>query len=180
MLNGSHPLLASLSPALRSYVYEHLEPVRLDRRSIIYSRGDAITDVYFIQSGIAALAWPDRARPADLALIGAEGVIGSELSLGLPTTTFQALSRSEVLAFRVRKPAFAHLCEQSPGFQASMHRFSAELTAQIAETAFVNARLSVEQRVARWIELASRLLKTDTFALTHDDLARAIGCRRAG
>jgi CRP-like cAMP-binding protein len=180
MLLTTNGLLSTLPLHAHPGVNAHCSVVEIPQGSVIYYPGQQLEHVFFLFKGLATMVWPDAARAVDVAMIGAEGMLGCAVSFGAPKTRFRTLARSDVVAARMRCEDFESLTRRLPEFQSGIVQFAASLTAQIAETALVNARLTVEQRVARWLFRASECAKMRTVRITHDELADAVGCRRAG
>jgi CRP-like cAMP-binding protein len=180
MLLTANGLLSALPLHAHSDINARLSVVEIPQGSVIYYPGQKLEHVFFLFEGIATMVWPTAVRAVDVAMIGAEGMLGCAVSFGAPKTLFRTLARSDVVAARLRCEDFESLTRRLPELQTGMVQFAASLTAQIAETAFANARLTVEQRVARWVFRASECVKMRTVRITHDELADAVGCRRAG
>jgi CRP-like cAMP-binding protein len=180
MLLTNNGILSALPLHAQPGVNAYLSVTEIPQGSVIYHPGQKIEHVFFLFEGLATIVWPNAVRAVDVAMIGAEGMLGCAVSFGAPKTLFRTLARSDVVAARMRCEDFESLVRRSPEFQSAIIQFAASLTAQIAETAFANARLTVEQRVSRWLFRASECVKTRTVRITHDELAYAVGCRRAG
>lgn len=179
MLQTTNKLIEGLEEvrhSLRPYAARVVVP----SGATIYTPGQEIDRVFLVEDGIAALAWPDGPAALDVAMIGQEGMLGSGASFGGPTALFQVIARSPLTLVQMPTGAFDAAVNQSPELKARIFQFAANLVRQIAETARANARLSIEQRLARWIAMAASRLDGADLTFTHDGLAASIGCRRAG
>jgi CRP-like cAMP-binding protein len=165
-------------------VHEHLRPhaatvvVPAGRR--IYAADQEVDRIFLIDAGIAALAWPDEQRAIDIAIIGRDGMIGAGASFGGPTSFFPVIARTPLTVLQVPAQMFDEVISASPELKARVFAFAKSLVRQIAETAHVNARRSVEQRLARWLTITTERLDAPSMRVTHDEIAWAIGARRAG
>lgn len=176
-MNG---LICSLPGELRTQLKPQMARVRFRRDAILLQPDQPLDYVYFIESGLASLVWPMPPKGVDIAVIGHEGLLGHEAVLGGRETLAGAVARTDLVALRIAIGDVQALMKTSPAFSALALAFVQTLVLQIAESAFLNARATVEQRLARWIALASDRLSSGTINFTHDCLAAAVGCRRAG
>jgi CRP-like cAMP-binding protein len=179
VLQSTDKLITGLGPFGR-HLSENCTRLAIRKGRTVYAADQQIDRVYLIERGLFGLTWPAAAGAITLALVGAEGMLGSLTALGDRTALFDAVSLTEATLVAVPVEVFDETLRQSPELRLEVARFGKALVRQIAGTAHANARLKIEHRVARWIELASERISTPAIAITHDDLATAIGCRRAG
>jgi CRP-like cAMP-binding protein len=157
-----------------------LEPVTFRANQILVSPGQPIDFVYFLRSGLATLTCSAAGRQTAVALIGPEGFTGHPLLLGHDTDAHPTLMQIAGSGYRMRAADLLRLTERDPALRLVFLQAVHELMEQIAETAFANAQLTVEARLARLLLMtADRLGQTDV-PLTHDRIALMLGCRRAG
>lgn len=141
--------------------------------------GERFASACFLESGLAAIGWGSSARSPDVALVGREGVIGHSLALGVDSASGPMVMRVEGTALTVSTADFRDLLNHAD-FRRAMLTYANELTNQIAECAYANATLPVLGRVARFLLLVAERLGSLDLAFTHDAIALALGCRRAG
>jgi CRP-like cAMP-binding protein len=154
--------------------------LRFHNGDVIHRSGRAIDQMHFIESGVAALSHGSSSRGADVALIGVEGMLGGSAALGVADARFNAVARSDLRTISIEVATFHALLASSSELRALVLRYIGEVFAEIGVTAHANARLNVEERVARWLAMAATRLDAREISMSHSDLAAAIGCRRAG
>jgi len=173
-------LLAALSPDDFAVVQPHLERVQMDMRRITIEQNQPITHVYFIERGITSiLADADEGR-VEIGMIGPEGLAGVSVLLGVDVSPFAFMVQAEGEALRVPAAAMRTAYRQNPGITAVIGRFIHALMVQTAQTAYANATLNVEARLARWILMTHDRLGRDDLPLTHDFLSMMLAVRRPG
>jgi CRP-like cAMP-binding protein len=179
MLQSTNTFIAGLG-AFGPCFSQNCTRLAVRKGRTVYAADQEIDHVYLIVNGLFGLTWPAAAGAITLALIGAEGMLGSLTALGDRTALFDAVSLTEATLLAVPIDVFDEALRQSPELRSEVAHFDKALVRQIAGTAHANARLKIEHRLARWIELASDRISSPAIAVTHDALATAIGCRRAG
>lgn len=180
LLATNNDLLRHLQPDSATRIRSHLCRVRLIKNSVLTITDQPLGYVYFVESGLASLTWPAVPSGIDIALVGNEGLLGSGPSLNDERQLFGTVARTDIIALQMRADDFIKDLADMPEFSGQVGQYLRTLWRQVAECAYSNARASVEQRLARWIIMASARLGSDTVVATHDALAAAIGCRRAG
>jgi CRP-like cAMP-binding protein len=120
-----------------------------------------------------------RQQNLQVALVGRTGLIGASVLLGAPRAVTQATVQFSGTAWRVPADAVAALIATYPNLHRRLLPSVNHLLGQIARTALVNGRGSIEQRVARWLLMAADCLGKTEIAITHEGLAKALGVRRA-
>lgn len=147
--------------------------------TVLSSVGQAIDALYFIESGMASAVARQGQREADVAAVGAEGLVGYERLLGAKGALHTTVMRFGGSAIRIPASTALRLNETEALFAGRTLLFVTKLCKQLAENCAANALLSVESRLARWLLSASERVGPD-LAITHDVLATALGTRRAG
>lgn len=180
MPEAMNKLITGLTHFGAGYFSDTSTPRRFAAGEIIYRPGQEVDRVLLIEHGLAAATWPDDSAAVDVALIGNEGVIGSLAFFGGPAALFRVLARTELKTLTIPASAFDEAMMGCPELRSRLTQFASSLVRQIAETAHVNARFAVETRLARWLVLAAQRLGARPINITHEALADAIGCRRAG
>lgn len=173
-------LLDRLEPSSRARLEPKLEPVSI-------ATGEALTDprkpidfVYFLKSGLATLTCGDAEHGAAVALIGPESFTGHGLLLGRTHSACGTLVQIPGEAWRIRANILLPLVDEDPALRLVLLHAVDDLFQQIAEAALANAQLTVEARLARLVLMVSERMSEPLLRLTHDRIARMLGCRRAG
>jgi len=77
-------LLRQLTPADRERLAPHIEPVRLTFRQTLFDQGQAITHIYFVESGVISLVTDlEDGETIETGTVGNEGFAGIPAVLGV-------------------------------------------------------------------------------------------------
>ena len=134
-----------------------LEPVKLAFGEILYESHAQIRHVYFpIDCFVSMLTTVDAGRAAEVGLIGAEGMIGVPMALGVAVSPFRAMVQGGGTAMRLKTVDFRRNFSESAALKREVFLFTHLLMIQIAQTAACNRFHVVTQRMARWIVDDSR------------------------
>jgi CRP-like cAMP-binding protein len=173
-------ILCALSAECRSQLLPLLEEVELAPRLKIEQPNQDIEHAYFIETGIAAVITTVGQTRLAIGLIGPEGASGMAVFLGNSQTPHLTMMLTAGNALRVRSAALRSAMARQPELKDLLLRYSLAFFDQVANTAISNALSSIEQRVARWLLMASDRFAGNKVPLTHDIIAYALGVRRAG
>jgi len=70
--------------------------------------------------------------------------------------------------------------DASKTLRQRMQRYAHVFMVQIAQTAFANGTARIEERLARWLQMAHDRQDDDKIHLTHEFIAIMLGVRRSG
>jgi CheY-like chemotaxis protein len=134
--------------------------------------------VLFPERGFCSLSLSGGAG-VTIAVVGAEGLLGEPIThdgdkLKLAATWHPG---SEYVA--VPSAVVASVMTRSPRLQRIAAQFRLSFVAQLAWTSEAHATLTIAENLARWIAMAHDRLGSE-IKVTHEDLSRALGVRRAG
>src|SRR5215472_14495328 len=174
-------LLAGLPPEDLSELIQHLEPVTLPKKQVLYEVGAPLDRLYFIEEGLASvLTTMEDGASSEVGMVGSEGVVGVSALLGgrvsAQHVVMQLPGRGHHIAAKRCKSVF----DQSPQVRRVVLRFTEDLLNLSAQTAGCNRLHSVEQRSARWLLMASDRIGCNVLRLTQEFLAAMLGVRRSG
>jgi CRP-like cAMP-binding protein len=167
-------LLAGLPPEDLAELIEHLEPVALPKKQVLYEVGAPLEHIYFIEEGLASvLTTMEDGASSEVGMVGPEGFVGVSALLG------GSLSAQHVV---MQLPGRGHhiAANRCPRIRAVLLRFIEDLLNLSSQTAGCNRLHSVEQRSARWLLMASDRTGADVLPLTQEFLAAMLGVRRSG
>jgi len=173
-------LLSALAPDDFASLQPQLEPVSLKMREIIIEPNQPIEHVYFIERGITSVLAEASGGRIEVGMIGSEGLAGLSALLGVDMSPHAFMVQAEGEALRLPAAPMRAAYQQRPGINAVIGRFIHAFMVQTSQTAYANATLNVEARLARWILMTQDRLSgrpaPDTRFLV-DDAGRA-PCRR--
>ena len=157
------------------------EPVELVLGEMLYQPGTATRHVYFPVDGfISLLAQLDGEPVLEVGMVGREGMLGVQLSLGLVTAPLHALVQGGGSALRIGSAAFRKELAASPALKRLLHRYLHVLMTQLTASATCLRFHLLGPRLARWLLMSQDRAHSDSFAVTQQFLAYMLGVRRVG
>jgi CRP-like cAMP-binding protein len=174
-------LLASLPPEGMSELIEHLEPVTLPKKQILYEVGAPLDHIYFLDEGLASvLTMMEDGASSEVGMVGPEGLIGVSALLGGQLSAQHVVMQLPGRGHHIKAKHCKRVFEESPRIRAVVLRFIEDLLNLSSQTAGCNRLHSVEQRSARWLLMASDRAGSNILPLTQEFLAAMLGVRRSG
>jgi cAMP-binding proteins - catabolite gene activator and regulatory subunit of cAMP-dependent protein kinases len=176
-LIAKNRLLAALSPS----AVKACELVELNFSDVLCESGERIKHVYFpVSSFISMITGVDSDESLEVGIIGAEGMCGASLVLGINIAPHQALVQGPGVALRMGTAAFARHLNSNARFEQDLKRYVYVVMRQLAQTAACSHFHDTSQRLARWLLMTRDRAQVDQFQLTHELLAYMLGVRRVG
>ena len=174
-------MLAALPPGDYRRLARSLEPVNLEFGEVLCEAGTTIRHVYFpLDSLVSLLAEAGNGDTLEVGLVGREGMVGTPLALGSPTSPVQELVQGAGKALRMPAKQFVAELARSPKLRRLVDRCILLNMSTAMQVAACNKSHVLAARLARWLLMVRDRLETETFYLTQDFLARMLGVRRAG
>lgn len=161
-----------IAPTLRSVV--------MKMKQVFHKQDAPIQDVYFPGGGAFSLVRTlGDGQAAEVATIGAEGVIGASVFFGQRIAEYDAVVQLQSSDAQVMSAdALIREMERKGAFYNLVIRYNQALMSQIMQTAACNSLHSAEQRCRRWLLMTHDRAGADEFPLTHEFLAMMLGVRR--
>ena len=157
-----------------------LKRVPLQLGDSLYRPGASILHAYFPQQGVASLIAVDRGRAGvEVATVGYEGMVGMALFHRAESSPHEALVQIAGDAKRIGRKTFLTQLPDLPKLQRLLHRYSAAMFDDAAQTVICNRRHSHEQRCARWLLMTDDRVQGAEFALKQEFLSYMLAVRRA-
>ena len=174
-------LISALSAADFGVLQGHLTPVDIMRDQVLSEPGLAMTHCWFPETGIVSvIAMSASGRQSEVGLIGFDGMIDIAACLGASAPRLKAFVQLEGRGHRVPVAVVRQMVGGNPPARQIMLRYAYAFLVQVSHTAFVNAQITVEARLARWLLMYLDRIDTDTVEVTHEFLSLMLGIRRAG
>lgn len=174
-------LLAALPVNESRRLIAHCEPVELAFGEVLYEIGDRVRDVYFpTASFISLITSVDKSSRLEVGLVGAEGMLGLSLFLGVGVSPLRALVQGAGPALRIDAREFSRQIKRSPELEKILNRYLHVVMDQLALMAACTRFHVVEARLARWLLMTRDRAHSNEFRLTQEFLAYMLGVRRAG
>jgi CRP-like cAMP-binding protein len=174
-------LLASMPDAEWARWQPHLELVNMPLGRALYESGGKLAHVYFPTTSIVSLLYVmENGSPAEIAIVGNEGLVGVSLFMGGESTTSRAVVQSAGHGFRLRSSLMMQEFNRAGPVMHLLLRYTQALITQMAQTAVCNRHHSLDQQLCRWLLLSFDRLQTHELVVTQELIANMLGVRREG
>lgn len=174
-------ILAGLPRPDREAMIESCELVEMKLGESLYEPGERMRFVYFPAGGLVSLlASTDGTSRVEVALIGAEGMLGMPSMLDITTAPFKALVQGAGSAWRMETAEFLRHLQLRPPLAKRLARYLYVRVVDLAQMVTCTRFHLVEPRLARWLLMTRDRAHSPRFHLTHDLMALMLGVRRAG
>lgn len=174
--------LLSLLPAVdRERLRPHLKLVPLSLGKVLYYSGRRQRQVYFPTTAVVSLMYMlTDGTPAQIAVVGNEGLIGVSLFMGGEATPSTAVVHSAGHAYRMPGNLLKEEFTRAGAMQPLLLRYTQALLTQMAQTAVCNRHHSLDQQLCRWLLLSLDRLPGNQLEMTQELMANVLGVRREG
>lgn len=176
----SNLLLAALPAADYARISPSLTTIPLKLKNVLHKPGEPIHDVYFPGGGFCSmLTVLADGSMVEIATIGREGMVGVSAVLdGTPVTSAAMVQGETDTCYRMKVDAFRREIDRRGAFHELTAQYAQALFGFVAQSTACNAVHSVEQRLARWLLMASDRMGSDSFPLTQEFVAMMLGAAR--
>lgn len=131
-------------------------------------------------SFVSLVASVDQKPGVEVGMVGAEGMLGSQLALGIPTAPLHALVQGSGEAWRIKATDLRRELELSTALRKILQRYIYVLMRQLASSAACQRFHQVNERLARWLLMTEDRAHVSQFEITHEFLSYMLGVRRVG
>ena len=181
MATPENHLIELLPRKDRQHFLAACERVELVLGTVLCKPGEPTRYVYFPVNGFISLLTLIDGEPAlEVGMVGREGMVGAQLSLGIVNTLLHPLVQGDGAAWRLSTAAFKRELKHSPALQGIMSRYVYVLMAQLAESAACLRFHEISPRLARWLLMTQDRAHSNKFQVTQQFLAYMLGVRRVG
>jgi CRP-like cAMP-binding protein len=183
--SAKDPLLNHLLAALPNDVWQRwkgmLESTVMDLGQVMYEPGTTLTHVYFPTTAIVSLLYVMKnGAPAEIAVVGNEGIVGVAIFMGGESTPSRAVVQSAGHGYRLRSQVLKEEFVANAPVLHLLLRYTQALITQMAQTAVCNRHHSLDQQLCRWLLLSLDRLQSDELIMTQELIANMLGVRREG
>ncbi len=157
------------------------KPVELVIGEVLCESGVATRHVYFPTRGFISLVTrTDGKLGLEVGMVGREGMLGTQLVLGVAISPLHALVQGDGDALRIDTKAFAIELAASAALRKMLGRYLYAMMSQLASSAACLRFHVIGPRLARWLLMSQDRAESDHFHVTHEFLAYMLGVRRVG
>jgi len=180
-LPAQNHLIELVARADRRRLLSRCESVDLVLGQIVCEPATVTRHVYFPINGFISLIAMVAGSPGiEVGMVGREGMLGSQLALGVANSPLHAVVQGAGSALRIGRVAFRVELAHSATLRSALDRYVAVLMTQLATSAVCLRFHQIGPRLARWLLMSSDRAHSDTFRITHEFLAHMLGVRRVG
>jgi len=157
------------------------DEVDLVMSQVLCETGIATRYAYFPKRGYISLVTPIDGKPVlEVGMVGTEGMLGTQLVLGVAMTPLFAIVQGAGSAWRVSAATFRKELIRSKALQRSLDRYVQVTMTQLASSAACLRFHQIGPRLARWLLMTQDRAHANSFHVTHEFLAYMLGVRRVG
>jgi CRP-like cAMP-binding protein len=175
-------LIAQLAPPDQALLLRKAQIVRFNAGDVLGASASESSHIFFITSGAVALfackKKNDVSSGLAVGLVGAEGVLGLQLALGLGAGSLSFIAQSPGAAYVIDSAWAARLVRRK---SALLREFASYLWRQyedVTRIAGITHTQDVRLRLAHWLLLSAQRCAPDALMLTHAHIAHMLGVRR--
>ena len=177
----SNKLLAALSGEAFARLFPHVEPVSLAAGADVYKAGEEIHHIYFPENVVIShLHILEDGSSVEAALIGREGIVGLSAVFNAHPPSYWTQIAVAGSALRVRKEVVKNEFARGGALQELILSYASSRLAHLSQRAVCNSRHKIVERLASWLLMVHDRAGEDQLMMTHEQIARHLGTRRAG
>ncbi|MBB4428315.1 CRP-like cAMP-binding protein [Bradyrhizobium sp. CIR48] len=173
-------LLRAMSPEEFDSLRPHLEFTTFDQGHLVQQIDEPMDYIHFVESGIVSLVVRSAIEaPVEISAVLPSGMIGSEIMFGAGKAIYRAVVQvPDTLVVRIKLEDLRRAQRQHPNIDRIFLEFARFLMRAAAQNLFCQAKHSLEQRLAKWLVIASGQFDDGLIPVKQDDLAMALGVHR--
>ena len=181
MKPAQNQLIDQLPAREREQLLAACDSVPLVAGQVLCERGQDTAYAYFPVQGFVSLVSQLDAHPGlEVGMVGREGMLGTQLVLGVNAVPLHALVQGPGQAWRIPRARFQRLLLDCPALLRCLLRYVHVLKLQLTSAAGCLRYHLIGQRLARWLLMSQDRAHADHFHVTHDFLSYMLGVRRVG
>jgi CRP-like cAMP-binding protein len=157
------------------------ERISLGSSEVLGKAGTPNRYVYFPIDSFISLVTSIENRPVlEVGMVGREGMLGAQVTLGVATQPLHALVQGAGSAWRITTPTLRQELTRNKALNLTLDRYVYVLMSQLASSAACIRFHHIKARLARWLLMMQDRAHSDSFGVTHEFLAYMLGVRREG
>lgn len=140
------------------------EPVEWRLSEVLCEPGVPVEHAYFPLSGFLSLVTQvARCPPLEVGMVGCEGMLGAELSLGVVHSPFHVLVQGAGTALRIDRTTLSSELSRSNSLRTALNRYTGVTLSQVVTSAACLRLHPASARLARWILMTHDRAQTHRF-----------------
>jgi CRP-like cAMP-binding protein len=173
-------IVDALSIRAKRLLWPYLERFAVVPGEVLFDVGAPVSHLYFIERGLVSLVKRmEDGKALEVGAVGIEGVSTPNAIFGANRAIVESVVQIPGTVLRIRNTDFEKMLDDDGEFRRIVQGYIGAALNQVAQTAACNALHSLEERCSRWLLIGHDNALSDSFPVTHDSLARALGVRRA-
>jgi CRP-like cAMP-binding protein len=178
--NTTNRILNALSFKTRRKLWPMLDRSSTVAGEVLFDVGAPVTYLYFVERGLVSLVKRmEDGKSLEVGSVGTEGVSTPNAIFGADRAIVESIVQIPGIVLRIKRDDFTKFLDEDRNFRHIIHAYISVALNQLAQVAACNAMHSLEERCARWLLIGRDNALSETFTVTHDALAGALGVRRA-
>jgi CRP-like cAMP-binding protein len=158
----------------------YLEPVSLSCGEDLYELDESIDKAYFPESAVIShLYILEDGNTTEAAMIGKEGMTGLSTVFASPAPTYWTHVLVAGTALRMSTEVLKEEFARGAAMQRLLLAYAGARIAHLSQRAVCNGRHTVGERLSSWLLMIHDRVGNDQLPLTHEQIARHLGTRRA-
>lgn len=176
-------LIAQLTRADQDALMHQAQTIQLKAGDTLSSLSNPESQIYFPTCGVIAIyvgnsnAVPNTGLA--VGLIGAEGAVGLQAALGMGDSNFELVVQSAGMAYVVNGREAQRLAKRRKEVLLIFSRYLWSVYQTISTLASRAYTQDIKARLAYWLLLSAARCAPHPLLLTHDEIAKMLGVRRA-
>ena len=185
-LAPNSPVKNRILAALPRNEYGRLLPLLkmtpLPQSMVLYHTGDLMRRAYFINDGmISLLSTAQDGSSVETAVVGSEGLIGVPIILRSNKAPYEVKVQVAVKSsLMIEAEALRNEFDRGGKLQELLLHYTHVLVTQISQTALCNRFHTVDQRLVRWLLIATGRVNSDSINFTQEIISQMLGTQRTG
>ena len=174
-------LIARLPAADRRRLIAACSLVQVEFGATLHEAGDPLVAAHFpLDAFFSLVAAVDGHPGLEVGMVGHEGMLGVQLSLGASHTPVRVLVQGGGRALSITAQALGDELARSAPLRRTLATYVDGVMRELAVSAACMRFHLIGPRLARWLLMTRDRAGRDRFAITHEFLALMLGVRRAG
>jgi CRP-like cAMP-binding protein len=157
------------------------ERVNLPSGQVLFDAGDKISELYFLDSGMASLlSTTEEGSTIEVGMVGYEGIVGAALLLKNPQMPYRSMMQIAGQATKIQARPLLEEFDRNLDFRSLVLRYLHFMLMQVSQSALCNRFHTIEERLCRWLLISRDFVESDELPLTQELLSQMLGVARTG